>query len=69
MEQNIMWPYNKPEIEPGPADCPECSADSPGLYQERDLIMSEFCDRCKTIFIIMQEIRLKFQKNLVIQKE
>jgi len=49
---------NKPETEASPADCPECSADSPGLYQDRELIMSEFCDICKTIFNMVQEARL-----------
>lgn len=57
MEQNILWPYDKRETEPGLADCPECSADSPGHYQDGELIMSEFCNRCKTIFNIMQEVR------------
>jgi hypothetical protein len=55
-----MWPYDKPETEPGPADFPECSTDSHSYYQDGKLIMPEYCDRFKTIFNIMQDIRQKF---------
>jgi hypothetical protein len=50
------------------AERPKCSGDSPGHYQDGELIMSEFCDRCEYIFNIMQEVGLKLQNPIMVFK-
>ena len=44
-----MGPYDKPETDVRPTQCPKCGNPSTGHYENDTLVMTEYCTACKKI--------------------